>query len=160
MGFFLILIALEVMFVLFPFGFFWGVVRAKHYRNLNKRAKLMAEVIDIFCGILYAPMLNDLLLKDKKHLFGDSACRTISEDLGVCTMLGTLSTRGEWLVQRLHYLDPWHVEKALGLTVPEVHLTFWQQASRFAVVLTLFALMACLLAGLSVGTYYIFTITL
>ena len=41
---------------------------------------------------------------------------------------------GQVLVNLLHYLDPYHVEKAIGLTVPVVHLSTWEQVKRFLIV--------------------------
>jgi len=154
-GLFLALVALCALFSLSPVGIVWTLVwgMAHRFRGISRQGVSIAIVLDILCKHLYVRALDDLFLKSRTHSFGNNIYTTISEDLGIFSQLTVLSGRGEWLVQRLHYLDPWHVEKAMGLEVPKVTLTFWQQVSRFAVVLLLFSLLCCVIASVCIGVY-------
>ena len=54
--------------------------------------------------------------------------------LSILNQLLNMTKLGQVLVNLLHYLDPYHVEKAIGLTVPVVHLSTWEQVKRFLIV--------------------------
>lgn len=155
-GLFLILIAVEIGFSLSPFGGLWGLIVLVRtgFKGFNGWALSVAIVLDILIKHLFVHLLDSLFMKNKAHSFGDVRTTTISEDLGSYSQLLALSDRGEWLIQRLHYIDPWHVEKALGLeNTPKVTLTFWQQASRFAALLTLFALTMLVISSFLILIY-------
>ena len=162
MGIFLTLVAIEIIFVLLPFALTWGTVRSfsRPAKEFDRRTTNIAIALDILAKHLFASLLDDLLIKDNSLSFTRNISSTISEDLGVFDQLLGLSNKGLWLVQRLHYLDPWHVEKAIGMNVPKVKFTFWQQASRFAVTLLLFAIFSCILAGFSLILYYVINQTI
>ena len=54
--------------------------------------------------------------------------------LSILNQLLNMTKLGQVLVNLLHYLDPYHVEKAIGLTVPVVYLSTWEQVKRFLIV--------------------------
>ena len=155
MGAFLIVVALVVGFCFSLFGLPWGFLRnlPRGYREVNRRHTNIAIILDVFIKHNFASMLDDLLVKDGLYSFSKHLTSTISEDLGSFSQLLALNNRGEWLVQRLHYLDPWHVEKAMGLDVPKVGLVWWRQALRFAAMLLLFAAMMCIITLICISVY-------
>lgn len=58
---------------------------------------------------------------------------------------------GQVLVNLLHYLDPYHVEKAIGLTVPVVHLSTWEQFKRFSIVVGAILLIPTLIVFIAIS---------
>ena len=155
MGAFLIVVALVVGFCFSLFGLPWGFLRnlPRGYREVNRRHTNIAIILDVFIKHNFASMLDDLLVKDGLYSFSKHLTSTISEDLGSFSQLMVLNNRGEWLIQRLHYLDPWHVEKAMGLETPKVKLVWWRQALRFAAILILFAITLLVLSFILISIY-------
>ncbi len=142
MGFALALIAFTLGWCLMPIGlpFFFISICKRRFKGFSSMGINIAICIDVLCGILYADFLNwAFVKKGSSHLYGQSPYRTISEDTGVIFYLGMLNDWGERLVRLLDYLDPYHIQKALGMSVPEVIVPLPRRILRFAVVLLCFA---------------------
>jgi hypothetical protein len=133
MGILLTIIAIIISAVLVPIGMLYGII--KHLLGINKKALNIALWIDIGGNVLCAELFNDLLIKNSDiNPFG-SPYQTISEVLGINNQLLNLTKTGQGLTNLLHYLDPYHVEKSIGINVPNIVLTKKQLIFRFAVVL-------------------------
>lgn len=147
MGILLTIIAIIISAVLVPIGMLYGFI--KHLLGINRKALNIALWIDIGGNVLCAELFNDLfIINTYINPFG-SPYQTISEVLGIHNQLLNLTKAGKELVNVLHYLDPYHVEKVIGLSVPNIILTKKQLLFRFAVVLlgllTTLALLAAIL---------------
>lgn len=131
MGIFFSILARIISAVLIPIGIIYGLI--KNLLGINKKSLNIALHFDIGGNVFCAELFNDLLIINQQHLFG-SPYQTISEVLGIHNQLLNLTKTGQGLVNLLHYLDPYHVEKAIGMDVPIVHLSKWEQFKRFAIV--------------------------
>ena len=131
MGIFLTIIALIISAVLIPIGIIYGLI--KNLLGINHKSLNIALLLDIGGNVFCAELFNDLLIVNQQHLFG-SPYQTISEVLGINNQLLNMTKTGQGLVNLLHYLDPYHVEKAIGMNVPFVYLSNWEQFKRFAIV--------------------------
>jgi len=131
MGIFLTILALAISAIAAPIGMFYGLI--KNLFGISRKSLNIALLIDIGGNVFCAEFFNDIFIKADVHTFG-SPYQTISEVLGINHQLLNLTKAGQFLVDVLHYLDPYHVEKAIGLTVPVVYLSTWEQVKRFLIV--------------------------
>jgi len=131
MGIFLTILALAISAIAAPIGMLYGLI--KNLFGISRKSLNIALLIDIGGNVFCAEFFNDIFIKADVHTFG-SPYQTISEVLGINNQLLNMTKLGQVLVNLLHYLDPYHVEKAIGLTVPVVYLSTWEQFKRFAIV--------------------------
>lgn len=143
------LLAMLISSFLVPIGFVYGLI--KNLLGINKKSLNLALLIDIGGNVCCPELFDDLLITSSINPFG-SPYQTLSEVLGIHNQLLTLSKTGQRLVDVLHYVDPYHVEKAIGMNVPEVHLSKWEQAKRFGIVIGVLLLIVALLA---LGLYFL-----
>lgn len=130
MGFILLIIAIIIAAVTFPFGILWTAlyylftvievgerytIKFKFWgglRKLNDVAKAIAYAIDVLGNVVLQVPLNYLFItKESSHKFG-SPDESISAVLGFNKRKGTLTKGGQFMDRFLHLLDPYHVEKA------------------------------------------------
>jgi hypothetical protein len=148
MGILLTIIAIIISSILVPIGIIYGII--KHLLGINKKALNVALWIDIGGNIFCAELFNDLFIKEVISPFG-SPYQTISEVLGINNQLLNMTKLGQVLVNLLHYLDPYHVEKAIGLTVPVVYLSTWEQFKRFSIVVGAILLILTLIVFIAIS---------
>lgn len=72
--------------------------------------KAIAISVDVFGGVAYSGLFNNLLLKKQVYKFG-SPYETISEVLGWAQYYGDLTKTGKILVATLDWIDKDHCEK-------------------------------------------------
>ena len=153
MGIFLTIIAIIISTILIPIGIVYGLI--KNLLGINDKSLNIALLLDIGGNVFCAELFNDLLIVNQQHLFG-SPYQTISEVLGINNQLLNMTKLGQGLVNLLNYLDPYHVEKAIGMNVPNIVLSRKQLILRFvAVLFGLFSILI-LLAAILVGIILIF----
>lgn len=159
MGLFLALIAAQLFFVIAPFGMIWGA--AKNMMGVSEKMMGIALALDMAGNLICGEFFNDLMLKKKLHPFG-LPNETISAVVGYGAIANDLTKLGLLLAAMLNYVDPYHIEKAIGLPVPEVRLHWLQRVWRFAVVLTVvfgFSLvLAVCMFGIVIGLLSLFDI--
>lgn len=148
MGILLTIIAIIISSILVPIGIIYGII--KHLLGINKKALNVALWIDIGGNVFCAEFFNDIFIKANVHTFG-SPYQTISEVLGINNQLLNLTKVGQFLVDVLHYLDPYHVEKSIGLTVPVVYLSTWEQFKRFSIVVGAILLILTLIVFIAIS---------
>ncbi len=148
MGILLTILAIIISSIIVPIGLIYGLIR--HLFGLNDKSLNIALVIDIAGNVLCAELFNDLLIKEDLRPFGNPY-QTISEVLGIHNQLLNLTVAGQGLVNLLDYLDPYHVEKSIGMSVPIVHLTAWEQFKRFSIVI---------LSILSIPAFFVYRLIL
>lgn len=156
MGFLLSLIAFQIRNVLSPLGIVYGWIRDA--KQSNKKYLYIAIQADIAVNTSCKELLNDILIIQRIHEFG-SPYETVSYVLGMNKEVNNLTVIGKGLVKGLDYIDPYHVEKAIGKKVPNIKLGFWKTVRRFIVVLTvlfgLLTLLALLFVGIFLGVSYL-----
>ena len=127
------LLAMFLCFTLYPLGILYGIVR--HLFYADKKALDVALLLDLGGNVFCRELMNDIFIKDDTKGFG-SPFQTIREVLGINNELDNLTKLGKYLVRLLDYLDPYHVEKSIGKTVPIVKLSLLEQIKRFTIVLS------------------------
>lgn len=156
MGFLLSLIAFQIRNVLSPLGIVYGWIRDA--KQSNKKYLYIAIQADIAVNTSCKELLNDILIIQRIHEFG-SPYETVSYVLGMNKEVNNLTKVGWFLVKGLDYIDPHHVEKAIGKEVPIIVLGFWKTVRRFIVVLSvvfgLMILLALLFVGIFLGVSYL-----
>jgi hypothetical protein len=153
MGIFLAVIALMISVILIPIGVVYGLI--KNLLGINNKSLNIAFLLDIGGNVFCAELFNDLLIKTNQNLFG-SPYQTISEVLGINNQLLNMTKTGQRLVNLLHYLDPYHVEKAIGMKVPNIVLTKKQLIIRFTAVLIGLMGILTLIAAITIKIISIF----
>lgn len=156
MGFLLSLLAFQIRNVLSPLGIVYGWIRDA--KQSNKKYLYIAIQADIAVNTSCKELLNDILIIQRIHEFG-SPYETVSYVLGMNKEVNNLTKVGWFLVKGLDYIDPHHVEKAIGKEVPIIVLGFWKTVRRFIVVLSvvfgLMILLALLFVGIFLGVSYL-----
>jgi len=156
MGFILSLIAFQLLIVVLPLGIVYGWIRDA--RDSNKKYLYIAIQADIAVNTSCKELLNDILITQRIHEFV-SPYETVSYVLGMNKEVNNLTKVGWFLVKGLDYIDPHHVEKAIGKEVPIIVLGFWKTVRRFIVVLSvvfgLMILLALLFVGIFLGVSYL-----
>lgn len=71
--------------------------------------------------------------------------------LSILNQLLNMTKLGQVLVNLLHYLDPYHVEKAIGMSVPNVRLGKWEQVKRFLIVVGAIFLVPALIVLITIS---------
>jgi len=150
MGFLLSLIAFELLIVVVPLGLLYGWIT--NANESNKKYLYIAIQIDIAINTSCKELLNDIFIIQRIHEFG-SPYETVSYVLGKNKELNNLTGIGKFIVKGLHFIDPFHVEKAIRLEVPNVKLGFWTALIRFAVALLIVFGLMMLLALIFIGLY-------
>lgn len=150
MGFLLSLIAFELLIVVVPLGLLYGWIT--NANESNKKYLYIAIQIDIAINTSCKELLNDIFITQRIHEFG-SPYETVSYVLGKNKELNNLTGIGKFIVKGLHFIDPFHVEKAIRLEVPNVKLGFWTALIRFAVALLIVFGLMMLLALIFIGLY-------
>lgn len=148
MGILLTIIAIIISSILVPIGIIYGII--KHLLGINKKALNVALWIDIGGNVFCAEFFNDIFIKANVHTFG-SPYQTISEVLGINNQLLNLTKVGQFLVDVLHYLDPYHVEKSIRMDVPIVSLSGWEQFKRFSIVVGAILLILTLIVFIAIS---------
>lgn len=111
----LILIAIPLYIVFGTIGLIYGVCR--NLFGLFDKLNVQAYQIDLMGNVIATELFNDLLItKSSNYKFGNPL-ETISFVLGKNKQNNTLRFFGKYLVEILNNLDPFHVEKAMGLDV-------------------------------------------
>ena len=156
MGFILSLIAFQLLIVVLPLGIVYGWIRDA--RDSNKKYLYIAIQIDIAINTSCKELLNDIFIIQRIHEFG-SPYETVSYVLGMNKEIKNLTKIGWFVVIGLDYIDPFHVEKAIGKEVPDIKLGFWKTLRRFIVVIAavfiLMAILALVLIGIFLGISYL-----
>ena len=124
---FLIVLAAGLVVLLIVPALFWKIYVSLSNENRKARDimqgtamffKAIAISIDVFGGVAFSGMFNNLLLVNQIYRFG-SPYETISEVLGWAQYYNDLTYTGKLLVKVLDWLDENHCEKTrvLGLTL-------------------------------------------
>lgn len=150
MGFLLSLLAFQIRNVLSPLGIVYGWIR--NARDSNKKYLYIAIQTDIAINTSCKELLNDIFIIQRIHEFG-SPYETVSYVLGKNKEINNLTWLGKVVVKGLHLLDPFHVEKAIGLKVPNIKLGFWIGLFRFIVALLIVFILIGMLALVFIGLY-------
>jgi 8-oxo-dGTP diphosphatase len=116
MGIILFIIAVLLFKLLFPiaYGVMWlkAIFSKSGARQLAIAHKRFAIEIDELGNLMYADILNLILIKSNGYKFGHDE-ETISSVLGKNKMSGTLSDLGYYISWILNKLDKNHVEKSI-----------------------------------------------
>lgn len=156
MGFLLSLLAFQIRNIISPLGIVYGWIR--NAKDSNKKYLYIAIQTDIAINTSCKELLNDIFIIQRIHEFG-SPYETVSYVLGMNAEINNLTKIGWFVVLGLDYIDPYHVQKAIGKEVPNIVLGFWKTVRRFAVVLlvvfTLMAILALTIIGLVLGISYL-----
>lgn len=150
MGLLLSLVAFQLLIVILPLGIVYGWIR--NTKGFNKKYLYIAIQIDIAINTSCKELLNDIFIIQRIHEFG-SPYETVSYVLGKNKELNNLTGIGKFIVKGLDYLDPYHVEKAIGLNVPNIKLGFWTSAFRFSIALLIVFVLMMILALTIIGLY-------
>jgi hypothetical protein len=109
-NFLLILLALVLLMVFAPIGFFFSLFVSVSDKFLFSTAISLDCLGNVLCGEL----LNRTMIKKDGYEFG-SYKETISKVLGINKYYGKLTPDGKSLADLLNFIDKNHVEKASGL---------------------------------------------
>ncbi len=150
MGLLLSLVAFQLLIVILPLGIVYGWIR--NTKGFNKKYLYIAIQIDIAINTACKELLNDIFIIQRIHEFG-SPYETVSYVLGKNKELNNLTGIGKFIAKGLDYLDPYHVEKAIGLNVPNIKLGFWTSAFRFSIALLIVFVLMMILALTIIGLY-------
>jgi hypothetical protein len=150
MGFLLSLIAFELLIVVVPLGLLYGWIT--NANESNKKYLYIAIQIDIAINTSCKELLNDIFIIQRIHEFG-SPYETVSYVLGKNKEFNNLTWLGKLIVIGLHAIDPFHVEKAIGLNVPNIKLGFWTSAFMFSIALLIVFVLMMILALTIIGLY-------
>lgn len=148
MGIFLTILALAISAIVAPIGMLYGLI--KNLFGISRKSLNIALLIDIGGNVFCAEFFNDIFIKSDVHTFG-SPYQTISEVLGINHQLLNLTKAGQFLVDVLHYLDPYHVEKSIRMDVPIVSLSGWEQFKRFSIVVGAILLIPTLIVFIAIS---------
>ena len=103
----------------------------------NDRNMSYALLLDRIANVKLGDLLNVLIVVEGGYLFGDYR-DTISFALWKNREFGRMKRFGHILAWTLDYADPYHLEKAAGLQVPIVHLSFWARLGRLTILFFIF----------------------
>ncbi len=67
--------------------------------------------------------------------------------------IGNLTKVGWFVVVGLDYIDPFHVEKAIGKEVPNIVLGFWNIVFRFSITLLILIILMGIVTLIFIGLY-------
>ena len=111
-GFILLLIAVLLSIVLYPFGWVYSLITFRmSIKRLSGYLFVTALGVDQLGNIVMSTMFNDIMITKYGHKFGDED-QTVSMVLGVNKAMGTLTRFGKLIADILNKIDPDHVEKA------------------------------------------------
>tara|TARA_R110001632_G_scaffold125931_3_gene239427 strand:- start:1747 stop:2100 length:354 start_codon:yes stop_codon:yes gene_type:complete len=113
LGFILLIIAILMSVILFPLGWLYSLFTFKlSIRKLSGYFKAIAISIDQLGNVVMANLMNDTLIKDNGHKFGDPD-ETISMVLGLNKREKSLTNMGIRIADILNKIEKDHVEKAI-----------------------------------------------
>tara|TARA_R110000787_G_C13289230_1_gene433405 strand:+ start:357 stop:710 length:354 start_codon:yes stop_codon:yes gene_type:complete len=113
LGFILLIIAILMSVILFPLGWLYSLFTFKlSIRKLSGYFKAIAISIDQLGNVVMANLMNDTLIKDNGHKFGDPD-ETISMVLGLNKREKSLTNMGIKIADILNKIEKDHVEKAI-----------------------------------------------
>lgn len=99
--------------ILFPLGWLYSLFTFKlSIRKLSGYFKAIAISIDQLGNVVMANLMNDTLIKDNGHKFGDPD-ETISMVLGLNKREKSLTNMGIRIADILNKIEKDHVEKAI-----------------------------------------------
>ena len=99
--------------ILFPLGWLYSLFTFKlSIRKLSGYFKAIAISIDQLGNVVMANLMNDTLIKDNGHKFGDPD-ETISMVLGLNKREKSLTNMGIKIADILNKIEKDHVEKAI-----------------------------------------------
>lgn len=99
--------------ILFPLGWLYSLFTFKlSIRKLSGYFKAIAISIDQLGNVVMANLMNDTLIKDNGHKFGDPD-ETISMVLGLNKREKSLTSMGIRIADILNKIEKDHVEKAI-----------------------------------------------
>lgn len=123
MNFILLIIAIVISLLLFPFGILYGILHSiynnKFFKeglpNINNKFYRVAKAIDIYGNVMASELFNSLLIKDKEiYKFGNYG-ETISEVLGWNKFYNNLSKLGKILDNILDLFEKNHTLKSIKM---------------------------------------------
>lgn len=150
MGFLLSLIAFQLKNILSPLGIVYGWI--KNAKDSNNKYLLIAIQQDIAINVYCKELLNDIFIIQRIHEFG-SPYETVSYVLGKNKEINNLTKVGWLIVKGLHFIDPFHVEKAIGKEVPNIKLGFWNIVFRFSITLLILIILMGIVTLIFIGLY-------
>tara|TARA_R110000796_G_C14410646_1_gene418673 strand:- start:284 stop:637 length:354 start_codon:yes stop_codon:yes gene_type:complete len=113
LGLLLLIIAVLMSAILFPLGWLYSLFTFKlSIRKLSGYFKAIAISIDQLGNVVMANLMNDTLIKNSSHKFGDPD-ETISMVLGLNKREGSLTDMGVKIADILNKIEKDHVEKAI-----------------------------------------------
>ncbi len=134
MGVLLYILAKLLSVVILPIGYVYGLFR--DFLNISKKFMFIAISLDMTANVICSELFNDIFITSKsKNKFG-LIKQTISEALAINSQMLTLTKLGVILGNYLNYIDPFHLEKSIGMSVPNVTISFYEKIKR--VILTIF----------------------
>ena len=113
LGFILLIIAIVLSAILFPLGWLYSLFTFKlSIRKLSGYFKAIAISIDQLGNVVMANLLNDTLIKEHGHKFGNPD-ETISMVLGLNKRDKSLTKWGIKLTNILNKIEKDHIEKTI-----------------------------------------------
>jgi hypothetical protein len=110
MGILLFLLARLMQWILTPVFFIYAIIRLHNIKKISDYFHNVALSIDQLGNTMGGPIMNDVLIMDGGHKFGNPD-ETISKVIGLNYPL-TLSWWGYALALLLNKIDPNHVQDA------------------------------------------------
>jgi len=109
----LLILALLLAVVLFPFGWLHGLITFRlSISRLSHYLLTISLSIDQMGNVILAPLFNRIMIKRNGYKFGDED-ETISYVLGRYQITKTLSKLGNLLANLLDWIDPNHCAKTV-----------------------------------------------
>jgi len=119
----LLILALLLAVVLFPFGWLHGLITFRlSISRLSHYLLTISLSIDQMGNVILAPLFNRITIKRNGYKFGDED-ETISYVLGRNQITKTLSKLGNLLANLLDWIDPNHCAKTV--------LIVWRKGKKY-----------------------------
>jgi len=119
----LLILALLLAVVLFPFGWLHGLITFRlSISRLSHYLLTISLSIDQMGNVILAPLFNRIMIKRNGYKFGDED-ETISYVLGRNQITKTLSKLGNLLANLLDWIDPNHCAKTV--------LIVWRKGKKY-----------------------------
>lgn len=151
MGLLLYILAKLLSAVILPIGYIYGLFR--DFLNISKKFMFIAISLDMTANVICSELFNDIFITSKsKNKFG-LIKQTISEVLAINSQMLTLSKMGIIMGNYLNYVDPYHLEKSIGMTVPTVTISFFEKVKRILVTIGLFIILVSIILSLFYSLY-------
>lgn len=114
MGLILFIVALVLMFVIYPIGyaFMWiKFIFTLKFKELDNLHLKIAIEIDELGNLMFKDLFNKILIKPGGYPFGNDE-QTISHVIGVNKLTNNLTKLGKFIADILNKIEKNHVEKA------------------------------------------------